>query len=144
MSMEYPETEYHMDTDNLHKFKEAFLKGISEMFDTAVCDNLQKIKEEKEHKNLIDKELCTEMTNKAIGQYYDLETIVKNSNLNYISMNPHDLKSIRLKKVSKAKLVNVNGWETGQAHFVTDDGHYLLIPWCYIVSMIPSKDDDKK
>lgn len=81
---------------------------------------------------------------KAIGQYYDLETIVGNNNLNYISMNPHDLKQSKLKKYQHVKLVNVNGLGIGQVHFITDDGHYLLLPWCYVVSMIPSKESDLK
>lgn len=76
---------------------------------------------------------------KAIGQYYDLETIVGNKNLNYISMSSHDLKECRLQKYHSAQLVNINGLGIGQAHFITDDGHYLLLPWCYIISMIPSK-----
>lgn len=80
------------------------------------------------------------MIDKAIGQHYDLETIVGNSNLNYISMSPHNLKQSKLKKYQYAKLVNVNGLGIGQVHFITDDGHYLLLPWCYIVSMIPSKE----
>ena len=80
------------------------------------------------------------MIEKAIGQYYDLETIVGNTNLNYISMSPHDLKQSRLKKYKNVKLININGLGTGQAHFITEDGHYLLLPWCYIISMIPSKE----
>ena len=42
---------------------------------------------------LIDKDReVSNMIDKAIGQYYDLETIVGNNNLNYISFSPHDLK----------------------------------------------------
>lgn len=80
------------------------------------------------------------MIDKAINQYYDLETIVGNNNLNYISMSPCDLKQSKLKKYQHVKLVNVNGLGTGQVHFITNDGHYLLLPWCYIISMIPSKN----
>lgn len=79
------------------------------------------------------------MIDKAVGQYYDLETIVGNNNLNYISFSPHDLKQCKLKKYQYAKLVNINGLGIGQVHFITEDGHYLMLPWCYIVSMIPSK-----
>lgn len=79
---------------------------------------------------------------KAIGQYYDLETIVANNNLNYISMSLHGLKQSKLKKYQHVKLVNINGFGIGQVHFITDDGHYLLIPWCYIISMIPSKEKE--
>lgn len=86
----------------------------------------------KEDKEVVD------MIDKAIDQYYDLETIIGNNNLNYISMSPYDLKRSKLKKYQHVKLVNVNGLGTGQVHFITNDGHYLLLPWCYIISMIPS------
>lgn len=76
----------------------------------------------------------------VIGQCYDLETIVGNNNLNYISMSSHDLKQCRLKKYQSVRLVNISGLGVGQAHFVTEDGHYLLLPWCYIISMIPSQE----
>ena len=83
------------------------------------------------------------MIDKAVGQYYDLETIVGNNNLNYISFSLHDLKQCKLKKYQYAKLVNINGLGIGQVHFITEDGHYLMLPWCYIVSMIPSKKMEK-
>ena len=90
---------------------------------------------------LIDKDReVPNMIDKAVGQYYDLETIVGNNNLNYISFSPHDLKQCKLKKYQYAKLVNINGLGIGQVHFITEDGHDLLLPWCYIVSMIPSKE----
>lgn len=82
-----------------------------------------------------------EWIDKAIGQYYDLETIVGNNNLNYNIYESHDLKHCRLKKYQSVQLVNVNGLGIGQAHFITEDGHYLLLPWCYIVSMVPSVKD---
>ena len=81
-----------------------------------------------------------DMIDNAIDKYYDLETIVGNIDLTYLSMSPHDLKQIRLKKYKHAQLININGLGAGQVHFVTEDEHYLLLPWCYIVSMIPSKE----
>lgn len=82
-----------------------------------------------------------EMIDKAIGQHYDLETIVGNGNLNYLSMSKHDLQQSHLRKYKHVKLLNINGLGTGQVHFTTDNGEYLLLPWCYIVSMIPSKEN---
>jgi hypothetical protein len=54
-------------------------------------------------------------------------------------MRYRDLKQSRLIKYKNAKLINVNGLATGQLHFITEDGHYLLLPWCYVISMIPAK-----
>jgi hypothetical protein len=79
------------------------------------------------------------MIDNAIGQYYDLETIGTNSALEYVTMRYRDLKQSRLIKYKNAKLINVNGLATGQLHFITEDGHYLLLPWCYVISMIPAK-----
>ena len=76
----------------------------------------------------------------AIGKYYDIETIINNIRLNDISMNIRDLKQIRLKKYKHIKLININGLGDGQVHFITDDGHYLMLPWCYIVSIIPNEE----
>lgn len=80
-----------------------------------------------------------DIVDNCIDKYYDIETIVGNNGLNYISMNPNDLKIVKLQKYKHVKLVNINGLGIGQVHFTTDDGSYLLLPWCYIVSMIPSK-----
>ena len=55
-------------------------------------------------------------------------------------MTLYDLKQSTLKRYSHVKLININGLSTGQVHFVTDNRHYLLLPWCYIVSMIPSRE----
>lgn len=76
----------------------------------------------------------------TIGKYYDIETITGNQYLDYISMSQHDLKMVKLKKYKAVKLVNINGLGVGQVHFVTKDGHYLMIPWCYIISMIPNNN----
>lgn len=76
----------------------------------------------------------------AIGQYYDIETIGECADLSVISMSPHDLKYFAPRKYKNVKLVNINGLATGQVHFITEDGHYLLLPWCYIISMTPNKE----
>ena len=40
--------------------------------------------------NIEDKEI-SDLIDKAIGQYYDLETIGRCADLGYMSMSPHDL-----------------------------------------------------
>lgn len=80
-----------------------------------------------------------EKIDKVIGQYYNLETIVHSSDLYTLNMLPCTLKQIAIKRYEHVKLININGLATGQVHFITDDGHYLLLPWCYIISMIPSR-----
>ena len=75
----------------------------------------------------------------CVGKYYDIETILSNNVLSFISMSPHDLKKINILRYKHVQLLNINGLGIGQVHFMTDDGSYLLLPWCYIVSMIPSK-----
>lgn len=86
----------------------------------------------------IERNKVKELDN-IIGKYYDLETIETNTALEYISMHPKDLRQNKLKKYYNAKLVNINGLGVGQAHFITNDGFYLLLPWCYIISMMPNK-----
>ncbi len=80
------------------------------------------------------------VNNDFLERYYDIETIIGNKNLNYLSMSQHCLKDVRLKKYQHVKCININGLGTGQVHFVTDDGSYLLLPWCYIISMIPNEE----
>ena len=86
-----------------------------------------------------DKEI-SDLIDKAIGQYYDLETIGRCADLGYMSMSPHDLRQFVPRKYKNVRLMNINGLATGQLHFITEDGHYLLIPWCYVISMTPSKE----
>lgn len=82
-------------------------------------------------------------TNKAIGQYYDLEVIVNSNDLYNLNMTPYALKQSALNRHRHVELININGLGNGQVHFITDDGHYLLLPWCYIVSMIPNTKSKK-
>ena len=86
-----------------------------------------------------DKEI-SDLIDKAIGQYYDLETIGRCADLGYMSMSPHDLRQFVPRKYKNVRLMNINGLATGQLHFITEDGHYLLIPWCYVISMTPRKE----
>lgn len=89
--------------------------------------------------NVKDKKEFVDIMDKIVGQYYDLEVIVDNHILKNISMHPNDLKQTHLKKYKHVKLLDINGFGVGQAHFITNNGKYLLLPWCYIVSIIPSE-----
>ena len=91
-------------------------------------------KEDREISNMIDN---------AIGQYYDLEVIKNRGHLSVVDMHKGHLSSAKLDRYFNVKLININGLGVGQVHFITEDGHYLLLPWCYIVSMIPSKKMEK-
>ena len=84
-----------------------------------------------------DKEI-SELIDKAIGQYYDIEIISNVAELSYFSMSSRGLKLTYLKRYKHVKLIHTKYFGDTQVHFVTEDGHYLLLPWCYIVSMIPS------
>ena len=88
-------------------------------------------KEDREISNMIDN---------AIGQYYDLEVIKNRGHLSVIDMGKRNLSSAKLDRYFNVKLTNINGLGVGQVHFITEDGHYLLIPWCYVISMTPSKE----
>ena len=88
-------------------------------------------KEDREIYNMIDN---------AIDQYYDLEVIKNKGHLSVVDMGKRNLSSAKLERYFNVKLVNINGLGVGQVHFITEDGHYLLIPWCYVISMTPSKE----
>lgn len=85
--------------------------------------------EEKEMSNIIDR---------AIGQYYDVEAISNVTELSYLSMSSYSLRQTCPRWYKHVKLIHTNYFGDTQVHFVTEDGHYLLLPWRYIISMIPS------
>ena len=91
-------------------------------------------KEDREISNMIDN---------AIGQYYDLEVIKNRGHLSIVDMGKRNLSSAKLDRYFNVKLININGLGVGQIHFITEDGHYLLLPWCYIVSMTPNKEQER-
>jgi len=70
-------------------------------------------------------------------KYYDIEIF---RDKDEISMNPNTFKGVIIKKYKHLKLINVNGLGIGQLHFLDNDGGYLLIPWGYILTMLPSKE----
>lgn len=77
----------------------------------------------------------------VICKHYDLEVIESNRYLNIVQkVNPYELQGITLKTYKNVELMNINGLGTGQVHFLTEKGEYLLLPWCYIISMVPSKE----
>ncbi len=89
--------------------------------------------------SLKDKE-TKDMLNTVIGKHYNLETVRNKNYMGVVKMTPNDLREAYLVKYNNAKLMNINGLGIGQAHFLTENGEYLLLPWCYIVSMVPSEE----
>ncbi len=67
----------------------------------------------------------------TIGKHYDLEVIINNS---YLETAKNCLYSMPVKRYSNVELVNMNK----HMHFLTEDGEYLMLPWQYIISMVPS------
>ena len=74
---------------------------------------------------------------RMLNKYYNVEfsTYVEDDQFSF-----HNLKN-KHTQIMHLKLVNVNGWGIGQAHFIDDDGAYVLLPWCYIISMLPAKEN---
>lgn len=89
---------------------------------------------------MVDNE-TKDMLNTVIGKHYNLEVMKNRNCVCYIKMTPSDLQEAHLIKYENAKLMNINGLGIGQAHFLTNNGEYLLLPWCYIVSMVPSDNE---
>ena len=77
----------------------------------------------------------------VIYKHYNLEVIESNKYLDLVQKSsPYELQGITLKTYKNVELMNINGLGNGQVHFLTKDGEYLLLPWCYIISMIPCKE----
>jgi hypothetical protein len=72
-----------------------------------------------------------------INKYYDVQ-ITTRPEVNQFSI--HTLLYLPKKVYKHLKLVNINGMGAGQVHFIADDGSYVLVPWCYIISMLPAKE----
>ena len=83
-----------------------------------------------------------EREDNVIGKTYDIEYIGNKIQLETLSMSPKDIKQSCVRKHKNVTLMNINGWGVGQAHFLTEDDEYLLLPWCYIISMIPSRKEN--
>lgn len=124
-----------MRTENLQELKDAFIKSISNTFDMAISSDANEIKEKAREKRNLQREYFEDMTNGMLNKYYDLQVF---RNTNEISLCPHVLISYPAKMYNHVKLVHVEGLKDGQAYFITDNGSYLMLPWCYIISMIPS------
>ena len=83
-----------------------------------------------------NKEYC-KIIEDMIGHYYNIETICNKDCLYSLLPSKHGIVNSFVRTYRHLKLVNVNGMGTGQAHFINDEGQYILLPWCYIISMIP-------
>ena len=134
---EFPETEFHMRTENIQELKDAFIKFISNTFDMAITSDAEEIKEKTRENRRLQRAYFENMTNGILNKYYDLQVF---KNPYEIDLSLHNIRYNPAKVHKYVRLVNVNGMGTGQVHFITDDGSYLLLPWCYIISMVPSMD----
>lgn len=72
----------------------------------------------------------------AIGKTYNLEIAYSINDVNGMTMTPRSLWMTYRKRIQNAKLIDVNGYFLGQAYFTVDE-KLLIVPWCYIISMIP-------
>lgn len=86
------------------------------------------------------KEEFIQMIDGMMNNYYTIQVSVC-ANSTGDMMSYHFLNQGLYKTYKHVKLVNVNGMGTGQVHFVTDDGSYLLLPWCYIIAMFPEEKE---
>ena len=136
--IEFPETEFHMQTDNINDFQKEFLSEMSKTFDEAAHE--PEPSRYSIHKNLEEGNKKTYEIDSIKHKYYDLETVTVNENLKYISYNKNSMERTRYKKYHHVELVNVNGVGNGQIHFITNNGSYLMLPWCYIISMVPCEE----
>lgn len=78
-----------------------------------------------------------------LNKYYTIEVAIPSQTGMDITSH-HFLKQGMYQVYKNVKLVNVNGMGTGQAHFITEDGSYILLPWCYIIAMFPKKNEIPK
>lgn len=72
----------------------------------------------------------------VIGKTYNLEIATSVDDAYYTSMTSRSLHTNARRRFKNAKLVCVNGHFIGQAYFEIN-GKLLIVPWCYIISMIP-------
>ena len=65
------------------------------------------------------------------------------TNYNYYccrdALTPRGIDNVSKRIFKNVILANVNGLGTGQAHFFTENGEYILVPWSMIVWMLPAK-----
>ena len=88
-----------------------------------------------------EKDKFIKMMDNILDKHYTIQVAVC-ANAMGDMMSYHFLNQGLYKTYKNVKLVNINGMGTGQVHFVTEDGHYLLLPWCYIIAMFPEKEND--
>lgn len=142
VTAEMPERMFHMRTDNINELKKHFLLNLSEAFDEAVYESnqnryLNHTNFEKNKKEIMD------IQKAVIGKYYNLEVIQSNRYLELTQKaSPCELRGITLKRYENVELMSINGLGNGQVHFLTESGEYLLLPWCYIISMVPNKNKE--
>ena len=82
------------------------------------------------------------MVESFIGKTYDLLVfphVFCSTRDNGNPYNPNTYHDVKFVTYNNVECVNINGLGTGQVHFITDDGHYLLLPWGMIFQMIPHR-----
>ncbi len=137
LKVEYPETEIHVNSHVTREIKNIFLEYMSDAFDNAISS----IKCFENGCKKLNKKMLDFMINRMMNKFYDLQVVKYPCEIDY---SRNALNDVDIKTYKGVQLVNVNGLGTGQAHFITENGEYLLLPWCYIISMIPSKEGDQK
>ena len=53
---------------------------------------------------------------------------------------PSRIDDISTKIYRNVELININGLGTGQVHFISEKGEYILVPWSMVVWMLPAKN----
>ena len=82
---------------------------------------------------------------KIICEKYDVCILTKYSYENCKDvLRPSGIDNVPTKIYKNVELLNINGLGTGQVHFLSEKGEYILVPWSMIVWMLPAEDDDTK
>lgn len=60
------------------------------------------------------------------------------------ALRPHRIDDIPTKIYKNVELLNINGLGTGQVHFLSKKGEYILVPWSMIIWMLPTENNLKE
>ena len=81
---------------------------------------------------------------KIICEKYDVCILTEYSYENCRdALFPHRIDDIPTKIYKNVELLNINGLGSGQVHFISKEGEYILIPWSMIVWMLPCNNEVK-
>ena len=97
----------------------------------------QERKKDKMYKPNLKSEIIKQ--NNMCGKNYDICILKKYDYYNCKTvLTPRGIDEIPTKIYKNVELLNINGLGTGQVHFLTEKGEYILVPWSMIVWMLPS------